>query len=124
MKLVLDTDIFIDFLREYTPAKTWFAQLEWEHVLFSAITEAELLSGSDCINTEAQRKTLLLLQPGIKIPVTNEIAKETGKLRRVYNIPIMDAFIAATALLYKAKVITRNFKHFKRVKGLLVEKPY
>ncbi len=124
MKLVIDTDIFIDFLRGYTPSQEWFKKLVWEQVLFSAVSEAELLSGRDCMMPENEKKTLTLLQGGLKIPVTNEVARKAGEIRRMYDIPLMDSFIAATAILHEATVITRNVKHFGKVKEAKIKKPY
>lgn len=124
MKQLLDSDIFIDFLRGYTPAQAWFASLDWEETAFSAITEGELLSGQDCNDAEARQKTLTLLQAATKVILTNEIAKKAGDLRREYHIPMIDAFVAASALTYKLLLITRNVKHYQNVKGLEVQKPY
>lgn len=124
MRLVIDTDIFIDYLRGYPPSKVWFKNLDWGNVLFSAITEAELLSGKDCFDDGIRKNTITLLQAGKKMLVTNEIAQKTGELRRTYTLPIMDAFIASTAVIHNAKVITRNVKDYSRIKGLEVEVPY
>ena len=124
MKHVIDTDIFIDFLRGYGPSKKWFAALDWESVLFSAVTEAELLSGADCNHPVTFKKTLAILQLALKIPVTNEVARKAGEIRRIYHLSLMDSFIAATALLNNAQLFTRNSKHFENVEGLDFRKPY
>lgn len=124
MKFLLDSDIFIDFLRSYPPSKEWFFAIEWENSYFSAITEGELLSGKECSEEQAKKKTLELLQAATKILVTNEIAQKAGELRRTYAVPMMDAFIAATALVQGAVLLTRNMKHYERIKELTVKKPY
>lgn len=124
MRLVIDTDIFIDYLRGYPPSKEWFSSLAWENVLFSAVTEAEILSGKDCIDEEIRKKTLSLLQAGRKIEVTNEIAQKAGELRRMHSLPLLDAFIASTAALHNAKIVTRNVKDYSNAKGLTVNVPY
>lgn len=124
MKQVLDSDIFIDFLRSYPPSREWFTALDWENTYFSAITEGELLSGKECNEEEAKKRTLELLQAATKIIVTNEIAQKAGEVRRKYDVPMMDAFIAATALVQGATLFTRNMKHYERIKELMVKKPY
>ena len=124
MKTVIDSDIFIDFLRLYEPAKLWFQDLDAENTLFSAVTEAELLSGNDCNNEIAMNQTLKLLGAYIKAVVTNDVAKKAGELRRVYNVPLIDAFIAATAILNEATLITRNIKDYAKIKGIKLKKPY
>lgn len=124
MKLVLDSDLFIDFLRSYPPSREWFTALDWENAYFSAITEGELLSGKECNGEEAKKKTLELLQAATKILVTNEIAQKAGEVRRTYDVPMMDAFIAATALVQDGILLTRNVKHFEKIKELKVKNPY
>jgi len=124
MSFVLDSDLFIDFLRSYHPSKEWFDKLDWEQVYFSAISEGELLSGQECINDDARRKTLELLQAATKVLVTNEIAQKAGEVRRNYGIPMMDAFIAATAIVQNGILLTRNLKHYQHIHGLTVKKPY
>lgn len=124
MKIVLDTDIFIDFLRNYEPSIEWFKKLNWQDILFSAITEAELISGEDCNDKESFKKTLDLLNFGTKILVTNEIARKAGDIRREYKISITDSIIASTALLNDAKIISRNIKDYQKIKSIKVEEPY
>ncbi|MBI1970854.1 type II toxin-antitoxin system VapC family toxin [Candidatus Woesearchaeota archaeon] len=124
MSFVVDSDLFIDFLRSYPPSKDWFDKLDWEQAYFSAISEGELLSGQECTDDNARRKTLELLQAATKVLVTNEIAQKAGEVRRNYGIPIMDAFIAATALDLGCILLTRNIKHYQHIPGLTVKKPY
>ena len=124
MKTVIDSDIFIDYLRSYPLSKRFFEELEPGKVLFSAVTEAELLSGKDCNDETSMNETLRLLNAYTKIEVTNEIAKKAGELRRVFGIQMQDALIAATAMLNNAKLATRNVRDFQRIKGLMIQKPY
>jgi len=47
--MLIDTNIFVDHLRGYTPAVKFFESLKGkENILFSAITEAELIAGEEC----------------------------------------------------------------------------
>jgi predicted nucleic acid-binding protein len=124
MNIVIDTDIFIDFLRGYEPSKNWFDKLQTFEVLISVITEAELLSGKGCKDPEALRKTSLVMQIATKLIVDSAIAKKAGELQRNLDIPFSDSIIAATALLNNAKLITRNLKDYKRIKNLESEAPY
>jgi predicted nucleic acid-binding protein len=56
------------------------------------------------------------------IPVDSRIAKITGFLRRNMNIRIADGLIAATALITRSILLTRNAKDFNKIPNLKVEK--
>lgn len=124
MKL-LDTNIFIDHLRNYAPATRFFESLaDADDVIFSAITEAELIAGKECADARKKEFTLHFLHRWEKIPVTNPIAVLGGDLCREYNLTLPDALIAATALFYEAELLTKNIKHFGLVPKLKVKMPY
>ena len=124
-KIFIDTDIFIDYLRGWPNAKSFFEKIESTHIFFSAVTEAEILSGKECSKPERIKGAFEILSRGTKIPVDNRIAKFSGYLRRTYDVEVVsDAIIAATALVMKAKLITRNLKDFKKIKEISVEAPY
>ena len=122
MKLV-DTDIFIDFFRGVSGAVA-FLQENADHVLFSAITEAELLSGNICEDPREEEKVLHVLAQFEKIPVDNPLVQVAGKIRRKYHVELPDALIAASALSYQLILITRNVKDFQKIRELKVERPY
>ena len=121
--ILLDTDIFIDFLRN-TPDATRFIQEHVEQIVFSAITEAELLSGNECNNKEVRDKLLHFLSQFEKIPVDNPMVQIAGEFRRKYNIEMPDALIAASAFMVDAILCTRNIKHFEKIKEIKAKKPY
>ena len=104
MSIVIDTDIFVDFFRSYSPCKAWFIGIDWKEVYFSAITEAELIAGKDCAEPRKKEFTLHFLHRWEKIQVTNPIAVLGGDLSREYGLSIPDALIGATAL-----ISTQNF---------------
>ncbi len=124
--VVIDTNIFIDYLRNFPPALFFFESLSGHEdaVLFSAITEAELLAGKK--NADAQKREVLLhfLHAWNKILVTNPIALLAGDLAREYNLEIPDAILAATAMLSDAVLITRDEKDFRKIARLSVRVPY
>lgn len=123
--ILIDTNIFVDHLRNFPPAARYFESLlENKEVFFSAITEAELLAGSANEDTAKREKLLSLLSQWTKIPVTNPIAVSAGDLSRQHQLEIPDAIIAATTLLNNATLITKNIKDFKKVPKLLIQTPY
>ena len=123
-KIILDTCIFIDHFRGYSPAVQLFSSFTDEEIGFSAITESELLRGT--INNSVEKRELLLqfLEQWEKINVDNPLALHAGDLSRIYSIAIPDAIIAATALQERATLFTRNVKDFQKIKGLKVVSPY
>ncbi len=121
---VLDTNIFIDYLRGYQHGVNYLKSLEDEEIGFSAITETELVSGEECRKKETRKTLLRFLQNWQKLEVNNPVARKAGDIRRNNQITINDAIIAATALNRDAKLVTRNVKDFGTVEELEVEKPY
>jgi predicted nucleic acid-binding protein len=122
MKLV-DTNIFIDFFRGLEAAST-FMKENIDTILFSAITEAELLSGKECNNNKDKQKILHFLSQFDKIPVDNPLVQTAGALRRNYDIALPDAIIAASAILFDIPLVTKNIKHFEKIKELKIKNPY
>lgn len=124
---VVDTNVFIDNLRGLESARRFF-ELIWNDssrsMYYSAITEAELLSGKECENSEKVDRILELLSIGKKILVTNEIAKSAGAIRRKYNLTLLDALIAATALSLGCILYSRNIGAFKAIPELEIKEPY
>jgi tRNA(fMet)-specific endonuclease VapC len=122
--IVLDTNVFIDLLRNYAPAADFFQSLDPEKVLFSAITESELVAGKENEHPEKREKLLHFLHVWRKIPLTNPVASLAGDISRRNGLAIPDAIIAATAILNHAELVTRNMKDFKAVPGLKLRSPY
>lgn len=123
MQLV-DTNIFIDHLRGYAPATAFFESLNENNIIFSAISEAEIIVGKQCSEKKKKEEILQFLKKWQKIDVNNPIAIKAGDLAREYRIEFADAFIAATALINKAELLTRNVIDFKNVPDLIVKSPY
>ncbi len=121
--ILVDTDVLIDFLRGL-PASKAFIMENKDEISFSAITEAELLSGKKCDDAREKERTIHLLSFFEKVPVDNPLVQIAGDLRRKYGIETPDSIIAASALYTDATLVTRNIKHFERLPGLKVKKPY
>lgn len=126
MAVCIDTNILIDYFRGHVPARSFLkkTQLSKTEIFFSAITEAELLSGQSCHDPEVRDVILSLLTNFTKIEVDNPIAQMAGYIRRSFGLTLADAIIAATALKLDAGLFTRNTKDFERIHHLVVERPY
>lgn len=121
--VLIDTDILIDFLRGFAPAKTFIETLS-DPVYISAITVAELHVG---VRNGKERATLTTFLDTLEVlPLDAELAAEGGLLRRdygkIHGVGLNDALIAATVLKHKLQLATLNAKHYPMVKQLVM--PY
>jgi predicted nucleic acid-binding protein len=122
-RLLLDTDVLIDYLREHPEAVAYVESLV-EPLLISAITVAELYAG---VRDGSERSALDAFIQAFEIaPVDHQIAVQGGLYRRDYrkshNTGLADALIAATAEQQQATLVTLNHKHFPMLTHVLV--PY
>jgi predicted nucleic acid-binding protein len=122
---LIDSDILIDNLRGYEPARAYLKQFETGETqgYISMITVAELAAGQMTGEDEEERvKRLLSIFDLIDLDFAT--AWRAGEIRRAHQTRIADAIIAATALSRDLKLITRNVSHFVSIDALQVEKPY
>jgi predicted nucleic acid-binding protein len=108
-RVVFDTDVLIDHLdgrRPITPA--------FQGSAYSAISRAELYSWKEADEAVIDR----LLDQFEEISVDRAIAEEAGRIRRIQSIRLPDALIAATAIIAKRPLFSRNVRHFRKVRRL------
>ena len=125
--MVVDSDILIDFFRDYPQAKEFLLTTE-DNLKVSRVTVMEIVVG---VKTKiAARKALKQLDAlGIKIvEVTETVSQLAGDIltenRHKFGTGILNSFVAATALQAGEKLSTRNVKHFKQIKDLGLTVPY
>ena len=118
-KIVIDTDVVIDFLRGEKKAIAHFKS-NAESICFSTVTVAEIYSGVRNKKEESEIERLFSVFP--VIAVTDDIARLAGKLVNQYrpsnSVEIPDAIVAATCLISDADLNTLNIKHYPMFKGL------
>lgn len=120
IKLLIDTDVFIDYLK-IGSFDILFESRDFD-IHYSVVTEKELLSKPGLKETERQAILLTLKRYRI-IPLNDRIADRYSDLRRQYpRLEKEDALIAATALVRKLPLVTRNWKHYKGIDGLTLFK--
>jgi predicted nucleic acid-binding protein len=121
---LLDTTVFIDYLRGRPSAKKIIFDTRSPTIEagYSIITEAELWAGVRNFRTEEQHK--LILQPFKRYFINVTIARQAGLIKvqidqvvkgiKGESSPgLLDCMIAATAQYYDLKVFTNNSQHFK-----------
>ena len=124
--VVIDSDILVDHLRGFQPAKV-FLSLFYEkklNGLISTITVMELLSGKSAFESDRRVKIEKLLTLFKTIDVTFTIAERAGEIRRRYMTNPIDSLIAATALSFNCKLVTCNISHYQMINELVLWKPY
>ncbi len=122
--MVVDTSVFIEFLRAKNKTKTTLFQIPEENQLYiSAVTLYELLMGA---NTPEKIYDIKTLTDDIPVLSFNEeVAKKAGELYHILRksnniIEFRDIFIAATALVNNLPIKTLNIKHFNRIQNLRI----
>ncbi len=112
-KLVVDTDVLIDFLRGKRKTQEFLSAVVKESVIYcSTITVAEIHAG---MRESEREKTTELIDSMNIVEVTREIAEKAGTYKREekrQTIELDDCLIAATAFIKGAFLATRNVKHY------------
>ena len=117
-RLLLDTDVLVDHLRGFDKATSLVAAHGADSAI-SSISVAELFTGVRDDGRVVLEEFLSIFQT---IPVTDEIAREAGLLRRTFGpshgVGLPDAIVAATARAYGMEIRTANVRHFPMFKRL------
>lgn len=122
---LVDTDVWIDYLRGHPQAIKCVKQLP-ERVWISAVSVAELHVG---VREGTEREALTQLLSTLKVVEVNAvIATRGGLLRRDYGrshrVGLNDALIGATALEMQLQLLTLNVKHYPELDKQHVKKAY
>ncbi|MEK6905551.1 MAG: type II toxin-antitoxin system VapC family toxin [Nanoarchaeota archaeon] len=128
--MIVDTSFVIDLMDGVPEAVEKAKQLwkEKENLFVTTLTVYELWS----VITQRQnpehekRKVLEVLDSQLIMELDEESAKEGGRIdgvlvREGLRIDPEDCMIAGIAKHHQETVLTRNVKHFERIKGLSVE---
>lgn len=120
--MVIDTSVFVEFLRAKNKTETILFRIPEENQLFiSAVTLYELLMGA--ISLE-KLNDISILTDDIPVLSFNEtVAKKAGEIYHTLRqsnkiIEFRDIFIAATAIANNLTVKTLNVKHFSRIPNI------
>ncbi len=122
--MVVDTSIFIDFLRKKDKTQSVLYSIsEIVPLAISSVTLYELLMGA---TDDSKRTDIKILTDDLLILNFDEsVAQKAAEIYHLLKaenkmIEFRDIFIAATCLVYQMPLKTLNFKHFERIPGLKI----
>lgn len=118
--MLIDSNIIIySFSEEYAYLRKLFLR---ENCHLSEISRVEVL-GYHGLNEKQKSYFLDIFSYSTVLIPTNEIFNSAIEIRQKYNLKLGDSLIAATALVHKLTLYTRNLKDFERVKRLKCVNP-
>lgn len=118
--MTVDTNILIAYLDgEDAVVSAMHELLSEGRVLFlPATVHIVLLSYSQFTDREVRELENFLFSAFVYVPIGQEVARIASMIRRTVSVRTPDATIAATALLTKTPLLTRNVRDFKNIATL------
>ncbi|EKE14538.1 MAG: hypothetical protein ACD_12C00439G0003 [uncultured bacterium] len=127
MIYLADTDVIIDFLKNQKPAIDLFNKINSESIKISVITFIEIEYGiKKSYHPEKKKEEFINFMNEFSVEIITinpTIAEEFVKLKidlekQKQPLSDFDLLIASTAIANNLSLVTRNTKHFKRIKNL------
>ena len=115
----LDTNAIIYYLDEDPTVVPLLDPLLGQDIAIfvSVVTELELLSHPG-LTEEDMAEMQQLLTSVVIFPLESRLAQLAAALRRQYHLKTPDSVVAATALLTRTTLVTRNIRDFQGIDGL------
>ena len=124
MRYLIDTNVWL-YAAAGRPEAVRFlddaAEAEWAG--YTAISRLELFGFPD-LKPADDEKLKDMLDCFVEVPVSSEIIDRAIHIRKGRRVKVPDSIVAATALLMKAKLVTRNVVDFKNIQGLSTLDPF
>jgi predicted nucleic acid-binding protein len=121
---LLDSNVIIDFLSGVLPADgmRFVSDIVNAVSQVSAISKIELLRFT---HTPANERVLEdFIKESVVLPIDDNVINETIRLCKGNKTKIPDAIIAATCIVHRLVLVTRNVKDFRHINGLQVSNPW
>src|SRR4030067_978626 len=118
ISILVDTDIFIDYFN--TGFFSNILENDEFRIYYSLVTKKELISKN---GLKASEKIAIFhsLKNYRVVNIYSTIAAKYSSLRKKYpNLNKEDILIASTALVKRLPLLTRNWKHYKNIEGLVL----
>ena len=109
MRVVFDSNILIDHLRNVAAATEELYRYDRESKSISLITWIEVMAGATAENEDVTRG---LLDEFVVLSITEDIAERSAMIRRGRRMKLPDAIIWATAQISGRMLVTRNTRDY------------
>ncbi len=109
MRVVFDSNILIDHLRNVAAATEELHRYDRESKSISVITWIEVMAGATAANEAVTRG---LLGEFVVLSITEDIAERSAMIRRDRRMKLPDAIIWATAQASGRLLVTRNTRDY------------
>jgi predicted nucleic acid-binding protein len=131
---LLDTNVISEMIKRQ-PEKAvidWLLSIDSQQFFLSVLTLGEIRKGVEKIGDPIKKQKMIQwleidlvrrFQSRV-ISIDAEIADKWGYLQAARSLPVIDSLMAASALVYNYKLVTRNAKDFKGIIGLEVINPW
>lgn len=124
--ILLDTDVMIDLLRQYSPALKWLDTLGEEEVILPGFVVMELIQGAR--DREEQSKIEGAVESYSVIWPSPEVCDQAFSVFASYHLShglgILDALIGQMAVTLGLPLYTFNQRHYEAIPGLETAQPY
>lgn len=120
-KVVVDTDVIIDFFRTREGLLVKLLKLQEKEkigLFMASVSVFELFGGQSSVGQE--RELLEFVSKLQVVALDTEIAKLAGEINRdsKYSLKLADLAIGATTITLEAVLATKNKKRFQKIPGL------
>lgn len=134
MKYLLDTNVISETIRKNPNihVKDWFQTIPSNQLYVSVLSLGEIRRGIEKLSDQPRKDFMTAwLENDLAfwlgdhvVSISSEVADKWGYLTAMATLPAIDSLLAATALVYNMKVVTRNVMDFKQVAGLEIINPW
>ncbi|MDR1811631.1 MAG: type II toxin-antitoxin system VapC family toxin [Candidatus Fibromonas sp.] len=121
IRYLLDTNVVLDFMAKNFPenSQNTVAKIIDDEINISLITKIELLSFSN-----VEQNVVDFVSCSNVFTMSDDIVNKTIEIRRKHKKKLPDSIIAATAIIHKLTIATRNIADFKDFENLPVWNPW
>ncbi|MBI2740084.1 MAG: type II toxin-antitoxin system VapC family toxin [Rhodospirillales bacterium] len=124
MTFLLDTNVVSEPRRRKPDVNvvTWLRGQQSDQLFLSALTLGEIAHGAeirakrDAVASRSLATWLTSIRTGYAdrvLPITADIAETWGRLGARRPLPVVDGLLAATALVHRLTLVTRNVRDFQ-----------
>ena len=135
MGFLIDTNVLSE-LRKKEKAnigvQNWFTNADGNQLYISVLTLGEIRQGIEQLKHKDEKaahaldiwlKQIESDSVRLILPITQEIADRWGQINVPDKMPVIDGFLAATALVHNLILVTRNIRDVER-SGVKVLNPF